>query len=51
MSQEVMCQLIGALMNLAICDSALRSPRPFGLNYTLPVWKALGIGSEYLMDG
>jgi hypothetical protein len=51
MTQEVVRQLIGALMNLAIRERALHSPRPFGFNYTLPVRKALGIGSEYLMDG
>ena len=50
-SQEVVRQLIRALVNLAICEGALHGARPFGFDHTFPVGKLLGIACEYLMDG
>jgi hypothetical protein len=50
MSQKVVCQLVGAFIDLAICESALSGSWARGFNDTLPVWKPLRIGFEYLMD-
>jgi len=51
MVQKVPCKLVGALVDLAICEGTLRRSAALGLNHTLPVWKLLGIGREDLVDG
>jgi hypothetical protein len=51
MAQEVMCQLVGALVDLAICKNAPLSLGALGFNDAFSVWKAPGILCKYLVDG
>lgn len=50
MVQEVLCKLVGALIDLAISKSARISSCALGFDDTFSIWKLLGIGCKYLMD-
>lgn len=49
--QQVVCQLVGALVDLPIREDPLRGARALGLKHAEPVGMAQGVGCEDIMDG
>jgi hypothetical protein len=50
MGKEMMCQLVGRLIDLAISEIASRSSLTPCLHHAYPVRDLLGIGRKYLVD-